>query len=613
MYRKLRNLVNPEMKSAKSKYYVDLIENNKGDEKMMWKALKNATHQDKKCSTPSSIISDGVTYTKPNTISEVLNTYFTSVARTLASKLPKVAFRDLQPVQDHCSDFKLQKVNTDLVYSQLRSIKQNKATGLDNVSARLIKLSARTIAPSVTNLLNMSIETRTFPKIWKCGKVTALFKSGDRNIASNYRPISVLPTLSKVLERVVHIQLYQHLTDNNIITNAQHGFRSKRSTTSALTKFSDEILSNMENGKLCGAVSLDLSKAFDTVDHEILLKKLQWVGVSDFDLQWFKSYLSDRSQRTTCANHMSDALPVTVGVAQGSILGPLLFIVYINDLPEIVKHCKVSIYADDTILYCFSSSTVILEDSLNADLTVVAEWLNMNKLTLNLEKTKLMVIGSEKKCNAISLSVRVGEKEVKEVNKLEYLGVTLTSNFKWSEHIEKISGKINKRLGLLKRTKHLLPRNARLLLYNSLVLPIFDYADLIWGDKGNDTLMAKLQILQNKEAKLILDRPWFSSATSALHELGWKPLSNRRFYHRCLYVFKCLNNLVDYDVNFLYNRDIHNHNTRVKNKLRLPRVKRNWGKYKVDYHAISDWNWLDEEITTSDSLNRFKSNFFKKL
>ena len=250
---------------------------------------------------------------------------------------------------------------------------------------------------------------------------------------------------------------------------------------------------------------------------------------------------------------------------------------------------------------------------------------------LNLEKTKLMVIGSEKKCNAISLSVRVGEKEVKEVNKIEYLGVTLTSNFKWSEHIEKISGKINKRLGLLKRTKHLLPRNAILLLYNSLVLPIFDYADLIQGDKGNDTLMAKLHILQYKAAKSILDRPWFSSATSALHELGWKdhpwffsatsalnelgwkPLSNCRFYHRCLYVFKCLNNLVDYDVDFLYNRDIHHHNTRVKNKLRLPRVKRNWGKYKVDYHAISDWNWLDEEITTSDSLSRFKSNFFKKL
>ena len=154
-----------------------------------------------------------------------------------------------------------------------------------------------------------------------------MFKSGDQNSASNYHPISVLPTLSKVLERVVHTQLYQHLTDSNIITNAQHGFRFKRSTTSALTKFSDEILSNMENGKLCGAVSLDLSKAFDTVDHEILLKKLQWVGVSDFDLHWFESYLSDRSQRTTCANHMSDALPVTVGVLQGSILGPLLFIV----------------------------------------------------------------------------------------------------------------------------------------------------------------------------------------------------------------------------------------------------------------------------------------------
>ena len=148
-------------------------------------------------------------------------------------------------------------------------------------------------------------------------------------------------------------------------------------------------------------------------------------------------------------------------------------------------------------------------------------------------------------------------------------------------------------------------------MHNSLVLPLFDYADLVWGDKGNIYLMEKLQILQNKAAKLILDRPWYSSASSALHELSWKTLSNRRMYHRCLYVFKCLNNFIDHDINFLYNRDIHNYNTRSKNRLRLPKVKRNWGKYMMNYHAISDWNALDEEIITSESLKEFKSNFFK--
>ncbi len=153
---------------------------------------------------------------------------------------------------------------------------------------------------SVTKLLNLSLRTRTFPKIWKSAKVTALFKCGNRNDVSNYRPISVLPTLSKLLEKAVHVQLYQHLVDNNLFINKQHGFRPRRSTSSALINFSDEILTNMDKGNLCGAVFLDLAKAFDTVDHQILTKKLQWVG----------SYLHDRSQRIVCSQQLSDPLPV---------------------------------------------------------------------------------------------------------------------------------------------------------------------------------------------------------------------------------------------------------------------------------------------------------------
>ena len=160
----------------------------------------------------------------------------------------------------------------------------------------------------------MSIPSKVSPEIWKCSKVSALFKSGDRNNPTNYRPISILPTLSKILERAIRSQLYEYLNSNNLLSNMQFGLRRKRSTVSALTNFTDEILHNMEKGKFCRAVFLDLRKAFNTVDHEILLTKLSKVGIKTSTLQWFQSYLSNRKQRASCGNELSDSLPITVGV-----------------------------------------------------------------------------------------------------------------------------------------------------------------------------------------------------------------------------------------------------------------------------------------------------------
>ena len=197
-----------------------------------------------------------------------------------------------------------------------------------------------------------------------------------------------------------HTQLYQFLVANKLLSGKQFGFRKGLSTTiSALTSFADEVLLNMEQGRLCGAVFLDLTKAFDTVDHQILLSKLSAYGLSGNSLQWFRSYITDRKQRTSCRNEMSNELPVTHGVPKGSILGPLLFVIYINDLPSILECCYASLYADDTVIYCYGSSSQELSDKLNRDLLAVAKWLNDQKLTLNLEKTKCMlsvVIGNWK-------------------------------------------------------------------------------------------------------------------------------------------------------------------------------------------------------------------------
>ena len=312
--------------------------------------------------------------------------------------------------------------------------------------------------------------------------------------------------------------------------------RNAQQLLHCLALLHDEVLLNMEKGDVCGAVFLDLTKAFDTVDHGILMSKLSSVGVSPSDLEWFTSYLSNRKERTSFENELSEALPVTFGVPQGSILGPLLFLVYINDLPSAIEHSEVSLYADDTVLYCFSKEPH-LESKLNEDLYNVALWLKANKLTLNLSKTKSMLIGSNRKlANVSSLSLTIFDCDLDSVNKFKYLGIILASDFTWSDHVEYVVSKVNQRLGLLRRIKHLLSFTARLLFYNSLVLPVFDYGDLVRGDKNNVTLMNDLQVLQNKAAKIILDRPLYSSATDALVTLKWLNLEQRRFYHRCIYI-----------------------------------------------------------------------------
>ena len=257
---------------------------------------------------------------------------------------------------------------------------------------------------------------------------------------------------------------------NNLLTIKQFGFRRGFSTASALSTFADELLCNMGQGKLCGTVFLDLKKAFDTVDHAILLSKLTALGVSDNTVKWFQSYLTNRKQRVYCGNELSDELPVIYGIPQGSILGLLLFIVYINDLPSVLNFSYATLYADDTVIYCYGYTQLELRDKLNDDLLSVARWLNENKLTLNLEKTKCMLIGSNHKlARNISLSICILSHNIDSVSSFKYLGIFLSSHFTWANHVDHIISKVNQRLGLLRRIRHLLPFKSRLQFYNIMV------------------------------------------------------------------------------------------------------------------------------------------------
>ena len=245
----------------------------------------------------------------------------------------------------------------------MHSIQINKATGLEGLSARLLKLATPVICTPITHLFNLSLQTSQIPADWKQARVTQIHKGGDRDDVSNYRPISVIPSIMKILEKAVNMQL-RDLSDNNLLTPHQSGFRKGYSTNTVLVFLSNYLLTNMDKGRLTGIVCLDIRKALDSVNHRLLLDKLKLYGITGQALSWFESYLVHRAQCTSLLGKKSDVLKLKSGVPQGSILGPLLFTLFMNDLPSVIEHCKVIMYADDTALMYSSSNPREIETCL---------------------------------------------------------------------------------------------------------------------------------------------------------------------------------------------------------------------------------------------------------
>ena len=350
-------------------------------------------------------------------------------------------------------DFKLNPVSELFVLNELSKMKGNKAIDLDKISARLLHDAAVIIAPPLTYIINSSLKLGKFPCHWKCARVTALFKQGDRTNMDNYRPISVLPTVSKVIETAAHKQLYAFLESHQLLVRNQFGFRRSRSTPLALRQFTDEMLTNMHNGLLNGVIFLDLKKAFDKVDHTILIHKLKALGVSGTGLAWFQSYLTSRFQRTTIGQATSCNRRFSVGVPQGSILAPLFFSIYINDLLTCLKHTSVTLFGNDTALYCSAKSSTDLQQMLNEDLASVAEWLNDHKLTLNVAKSKFMIIGSSQRLKAPgTFCLQICDEFLDKADCYKYLGVIINETLTWSDHVDYISTKVNQPLEFSERS-----------------------------------------------------------------------------------------------------------------------------------------------------------------
>ena len=292
--------------------------------------------------------------------------------------------------------------------------------------------------------MNLSFYVGMFPSKLKVGKVSPLQKKGSCNNPSNYRPISILSVFSKIFEKLMHQRLYKFLESFEILYPLQFGFREKHSTSHALLSLTESIKQSIDSGKVGCGIFLDLQKAFDTVNHKILLDKLEHYGIRGNALKWFQSYLSGRTQYVTVNGHVSDPLPITCGVPQGSVLGPLLFLIYVNDLPNVSKVMQFYLFADDTSIYFDSDNLFNLQKIVNRELKKVRKWLEANRLALNIDKTNYVIFHSPTN----NVRIKLGSKPISRVNSIKYLGVLIDSTLSWKPHIVELSKKLARTSGI---------------------------------------------------------------------------------------------------------------------------------------------------------------------
>ena len=397
-FKHARNHTNNLIKKAKREHFVNNFEANKSNPKKTWNLINQLSSRSSKKSVNISEIKTGTNVINISTeLAETFNLHFSTVGKNLAAEIPNEYIEPefYMPRTQHRISLKAPTVST--VRNLLENIDVRKAAGLDGVSNKLLKLAAHIVAPTLTEICTTSINTGIFPTEWKITKVTPIFKKGKKNDLNNYRPISVIPTVAKIFEKVVYEQLFSYFNDNNLLTSCQFGFRSFHSALTALTEATNSWSVNIDNGLLNGVVFLDLKKAFDTIDHSIILRKLKIYGIEQESLKWFQSYLDDRKQVCCVNGHMSNSRSVSCGVPQGSNLGPLLFLIYINDLPNCLSTASPRMFADDTNVSLASTTLHELENVLNQELQNLNIWLKVNKLSLNIAKTEYMIIGSRQR------------------------------------------------------------------------------------------------------------------------------------------------------------------------------------------------------------------------
>lgn len=489
------------LKLARKSYYDNCFKTYQGDVKKTWQIINNLLSRGKSSSHPSKLVVDNEIIEDNSNMAEQFNSFFATIGPDLADKIPQSQrhFTDYL-AKNNPPPFSFAPIDQNAVVKIIEGLKSKPTCSHDGISNKILKFVKDVISIPLSILINQSFLTSIFPDILKLARVIPLFKQGDTSSITNYRPISILSSISKVFERAIHDQLSAHLAQHNLLLPSQYGFRKTYSTELAGLHLVDSIASRLDDRYKTVGIFMDLSKAFDTLDHEIILRKLPYFGLNPAACSLIENYLSNRWQYVDLNGSCSSRKRLLTGVPQGSILGPLLFIMYINDIASATKSLNPVLFADDTTLL-FSPGRnfhpVNLQNLLNEELSFVAEWFRANRLSLNLKKTKFMIF---RKPNSIDLDINLSINgiQIERVKTFKFLGLMLNEKLTWSDHFVMIKTKVNKSIGILHRLKYILPFSILLTLYHSLVMSHLHFHLLIWGHDIDDWF-----ILQKKALRAI--------------------------------------------------------------------------------------------------------------
>ena len=403
----------------------------------------------------------------------------------------------------HFSDFLKNRSNISFFVSPtdkeeienvISSLDSNKSVGPNSIPTKVLKLLKNYISSQLSEIVNISFPSGIFPSILKTAKVIPVHKKDSKLDFSNYRPISLLSNIEKILERLMYNRICKFFSDNNLIYSLQFGFRQKYSTVHTLISLTENIRKNLDEGNIGCGIFVDFT--FDTVEHDILLSKLEHYGIRGLANEWFKSYLSNRNQYVSINGYDSNLADVKFGVPQGSVLGPLLFLIYINDLNQALKFCKVHHFADDTNLLHFSKSIYRLNKYVNLDLKNLTYWLNANRISLNLNKTELVIFKHQRKKLDSPIKIKLNRKRLYPSKSVKYLGVKIDENLNWKQHIHDIAIKLNRANSLLYTIRNYVNKHILRTIYFSIFDFHINYANLIW--RQNLHAVSRIVILQKK-------------------------------------------------------------------------------------------------------------------
>ena len=595
-----RNRLNLDIKNIKAEFIQENLEIHQGDPKKFWKDVQIILPKKGKSNFRNYILKNDLNEPiyDPKIAANFLNSYFVNVGPKLAERFAcRWNFRGTETMETLNNI----TVHEDEVIKLCKEININKSSAIENISSKVLKLALIKFSKQFTYIINLTFQNSTIPELWKIASVTPLFKSGNVSKCNNYRPISQLPLPGKIVEKIVHQRMSTFFEINKILNENQGGFRKNQSTTNTSAKFLDTIYNSINTKNISIATYIDFSKAFDTVSHDILIKKLKLYGIKHKNLEWIQNYLNKRKQKTIFNNASSELNDITVGVPQGSVLGPLLFLVYINDLCDVLETSHSFLYADDTVLVSSASDYIIAHRDMQHDLDNITNWCKSNKLTLNISKTKCMLLGSKHKIRKTRhFPLHIDNIPLDYVLFYKYLGITTDQSLNVNLHVNQLIKTISYKLSLLQKLKCYISCEAAIQIYKSMVIPYFDYGDVLYQGT-NKKHLDKLQKLQNRGLRICFGHRNQLSIDNMHFEAKICKLQDRRNQHVYNFMFKqkCNHNIVD----------TRNIRTRAHDAIlfntNMPLCEK--FKHNIFYYGARLWNQLPVKERKIEEYKTFKN------